>query len=63
MHLFTQSLTGVRGQGGNVAFPGKIMADKETQWIERKDFFQMIVEKVDVGEGGVEVLNGPFGET
>ena len=42
-----------------MAFPGKIMADGETQKLERKDFFQRIVEKVDGGW----VLNGPFGET
>ena len=41
-----------------MAFPGKIMADSETQKLERKDFFQRIVEKVDGG-----VLNGPFRET
>ena len=34
-----------------MAFPGKIMADRETQKLERKDFFLRIVEKVD-GEGG-----------
>jgi len=34
-----------------VAFPGKIMADRETQKLERKDFCQRIVEKVD-GRGG-----------
>ena len=38
--------------------PGKVMADSETQKLERKDFFQRIVEKVDGG-----VLNGSFGET
>ena len=32
-----------------MAFPGKIMADSETQKLERKDFFQRIVEKVDGG--------------
>ena len=36
-------------QVGNVAFLGKIMADSETQKLERKDFFQRIVEKVDGG--------------
>ena len=41
----------LRGQVGNVAFPGKIMTDNETQKLERKDFFQKIIEKVD-GEGG-----------
>ena len=56
----SQSVTGCGGQLGNVAFPGKIMADGETQKLERKDFFQRIVEKVDGGGG---VLNGPFGET
>ena len=29
-----QSATGFRGQLGNVAFPGKIMADSETQQLE-----------------------------
>ena len=38
-----------RGQVINVAFPGKIMVDSETQKLERKDFFQRIVEKVDGG--------------
>ena len=42
----SQSATGFEGQVGNVAFPGKIMADSETQKPERKDFFQRIVEKV-----------------
>ena len=37
------------GQVGNVAFPGKIMADSETQKLESKDFFKRIVEKVDGG--------------
>ena len=32
-----------------MAFPGKVMADSETQKLERKDFFQRIVEKVDGG--------------
>ena len=40
-----------------MAFPGKIKADHETQKLERKDFFQRIVEKVDWGGG---VLNSPF---
>ena len=31
-----------------MAFPGKVMADRETQKLERKDF-QRIVEKVDGG--------------
>ena len=31
------------------------MADSETQKLERKDFFKRIVEKVDVGVGGVGV--------
>ena len=35
----SQSATGFGGQLGNVAFPGKIMADSETQKLERKDFF------------------------
>ena len=45
----SQSATGFGGQVGNVAFPGKIMADSETQKLERKNFFQRIVEKVDGG--------------
>ena len=45
----SQSATGFGGQVGNVAFPGKIMADSETQKLEKKDFFQRIVEKVDGG--------------
>ena len=45
----SQSVTGFGGQVGNVAFPGKIMADRETKKLERKDFFQRIVEKVDGG--------------
>ena len=45
----SQSATRFGGQIGNVAFPGKIMADRETQKLERKDFFQRIVEKVDGG--------------
>ena len=36
----SQSATGFGGEVGNVAFPGKL---------ERKDFFQRIVEKVDGG--------------
>ena len=52
----SQSATGFGGQVGNVAFPGKIMADSETQNLERKDFFQRIVERVD----GVFFPNGPF---
>ena len=44
-----QSATGFGGQVGSVAFPGKVMADSETQKLERKDFFQRIVEKVDGG--------------
>ena len=43
----SQSATGFGGQVGNVAFLGIIMADSETQKLERKDFFQSIVEKVD----------------
>ena len=42
-----QSATGFGGQPGNVAFPGKVMADSETQKLERKDLFQRLVEKVD----------------
>ena len=45
----SQSVTGFGCQVGNVAFPGKIMADSETQKLERKDFIQRIVEKVDGG--------------
>ena len=45
----SQSATGFGGEVGNVAFPGKTMADSETQKLERKDFFQRIVEKVDGG--------------
>ena len=45
----SQSATGFGGQVGNVVFPGKIMADSETQKLERKDFFQRIVEKMDGG--------------
>ena len=48
----SQSTTGFGGQVGNVAFPGKIVADSETQKLERKDFFKRIVEKVDGGGGG-----------
>ena len=32
-----------------MAFPGKVMADSETQKLERKDFFRRTVEKVDGG--------------
>ena len=42
-----QSVTGFGGQGVNMAFPGKIMADSETQKLERKDFLQWSVEKVE----------------
>ena len=42
-------MTGAEGQLGNVAFPGKIMEHSKTQKLERKDFFQRIVEKVDGG--------------
>ena len=55
----SQSATGFGGQVGNVAFPGKIMPDSETQKLERKDLFKRIVEKVD-GRG---FSDGPFGET
>ena len=51
-----QSVTGFGGQVGNVAFPGKIMADSETQKLERKDFFQRIVEKVDGAGGGFQTV-------
>ena len=54
-----QSATRFGGHLGNVAFPGKIMEDSETQKLERKDFFQRIVEKVE--RRGVP--DGPFGET
>ena len=57
----SQSATGFGYQVRNVAFPGKVMVDSETHKLERKDFFQRIVEKVDGGGG--EVPNGPFGET
>ena len=30
-----------------MAFPGKIMADSETQKLELKNFFKRIVEKID----------------
>ena len=43
-------MSGFGGQLGNVAFPGNIMADSETQKLELKDFFKRIVEKI---EGGV----------
>uniref|UniRef100_A0A8C4R4H6 IMP U3 small nucleolar ribonucleoprotein 4 n=1 Tax=Eptatretus burgeri TaxID=7764 RepID=A0A8C4R4H6_EPTBU len=48
----SQSVTGFGGQFGNVAFPGKVMADCEIQKLELKDFFKRIVEKVDGGGGG-----------
>ena len=54
----SQSATGFGGQVGNVALPRKVMTDRETQKLEKKDFFQRIVEK---WMGGF--LNGPFGET
>ena len=34
----SQSATGFGGEVGNVTFPGKVMADSETQKLERKDF-------------------------
>ena len=43
----SQSETGFGGQVRNVAFPGKIMTDSETQKLKRKHFFKRIVEKVD----------------
>ena len=42
-------MTGFGGQVGNAVFPGKIMADSETWKLERKEFFQRIVEKVNGG--------------
>ncbi len=48
----TEDSQSATGFGGEVAFPGKVMADSETQKLERKDFFQRIVEKVDGGGGG-----------
>ncbi len=54
----SQSATDFGAQVGNVAFPGKVMADSETQKLERKDFFWRIVEKVDGG-----VFRWSFGET
>ena len=62
----SQSATGFGGQVGNVAFPGNIMADSETQKLERKDFFQRIVEKVyggGVGWGILQTEQGGGGET
>ena len=55
----SQSVTGSGGQVGNVAFPGKFMADSETQKLERKEFFQRIGEQGDWGG----VPNGAFRET
>ena len=52
-------VTGFGDELRDVAFPGKIMADSETQKLESKDFFKRIVEKVDGGG----VPDGPFGET
>ena len=49
-----QSETGFGGQLGNVAFPGKIMADSENQKLERKDF-KKIIERV-VGGGGFQTV-------
>ena len=42
----SRSATGFGGQLGNVAFPGKIMADSETQKLEKQDFFKKVVQKV-----------------
>ena len=56
-----QWATSFGGQLGNVAFPGKIVADSKTQKLERKDFFKRIVDKVDGDWGWVP--DGPFGET
>ena len=44
-----ESTTSFGGQVGNVAFPGKIMADSKTKKLECKDFFKGIIEKVDWG--------------
>ena len=54
----SQSATGFGGQLGDVAFPGKIMADSETQKLELKDF-KRLVEKVLWRS----FPDGPFGET
>ena len=43
----SQSATGFGGKVGNMVSPVKVMADSETQKLERKDFFQRIVDKVD----------------
>ena len=53
-----QSETGFFGQLGDVAFPGKIMADRETQKLERTSSRGLL--RKWMGEGG---LNCPFGET
>ena len=45
----SQLATGFGGQLENVAFPVKIMADGETQKLERKDLFQRTDLKVDGG--------------
>ena len=58
-----QSAIGFGGQVGNVAFPGKIMADSETQKLAGKDFFQRIVEKVDGGGGFRMVLSERLNES
>ena len=36
----SQSATGFGGEVSNVAFPRKVMADSETQKLERKDFLE-----------------------
>ena len=45
-----------------MAFPGNIMADSKTQKLERKEFFQRIVEKVD-GRVFQTVLSERYGES
>ncbi len=50
--------SGFGGQLGDVVFPRKIMADSETQKLERQNFLERIVEKVDGGGCPVDL----FGE-
>ena len=52
------SVTGFGGQLLHVSFPGKIMANRETQRFEWKDFIKRIVENI-VGR----FPDGPFRET